>query len=105
MKEMENLGFFSGAKCVKLSFRLPYYTQWGQSLVVCGSEPILGSWSVKKGLLLNPVHEGEELIWYGTVAVPIEFSCEYGYYVWMMRKIFLDGKWGRNVSRPKPRGT
>lgn len=82
--QMANLGLSSGTKSVKsvnVSFRLPYYTQWGQSLLVCGSEPILGSWDVKKGLLLSPVHEGEELIWYGSVATPTEFSCEYNYYV------------------------
>eukprot|EP00257_Ricinus_communis_P026524 XP_025013938.1 4-alpha-glucanotransferase DPE2 isoform X2 [Ricinus communis] len=81
---MANLGLFSGTESVKsvnLSFRIPYYTQWGQSLLVCGSKPILGSWNVKKGLLLSPVHEGEELIWYGTVSIPSAFSCEYSYYV------------------------
>ncbi|GLT67958.1 hypothetical protein SLA2020_402290 [Shorea laevis] len=57
---MLNLGLFSGTKSmksVKVSFRLPYLTHWGQSLLVCGSEPVLGSWSVKKGLLLSPVHQ------------------------------------------------
>lgn len=68
-------------KSVKVSFRLPYYTQWGQSLLVCGSEPVLGSWNVKKGLLLSPVNQGVELIWMGSVAVPSGFECEYNYYV------------------------
>ncbi|KAF5750323.1 putative 4-alpha-glucanotransferase [Tripterygium wilfordii] len=82
--EMANLGLFSGTKSVKsvnVSFRLPYYTQWGQSLIVCGSEPVLGSWNVKKGLLLSPVHVGEELVWCGRIALPNGFSCEYTYYV------------------------
>ncbi|XP_038697442.1 4-alpha-glucanotransferase DPE2 [Tripterygium wilfordii] len=81
---MANLGLFSGTKSVKsvnVSFRLPYYTQWGQSLIVCGSEPVLGSWNVKKGLLLSPVHVGEELVWCGRIALPNGFSCEYTYYV------------------------
>ncbi|KAB1222667.1 4-alpha-glucanotransferase DPE2 [Morella rubra] len=81
---MVNLGLFSGTKpmkSVKVSFRLPYYTQWGQSLLVCGSEPVLGSWNVKKGLLLSPVNQGVELIWMGSVAVPSGFECEYNYYV------------------------
>lgn len=68
-------------KTVYVSFRLPYYTHWGQSLLVCGSEPVLGSWDVKKGLLLKPVHRGDELIWCGDVAVPGGFGCEYSYYV------------------------
>ncbi|GJT80652.1 4-alpha-glucanotransferase DPE2 [Tanacetum coccineum] len=39
---------------------LSYYTQWGQSLVVCGSEPVLGSGNVKKGLLLTAFHEVDD---------------------------------------------
>ncbi|KAL5743263.1 hypothetical protein ACOSQ2_026379 [Xanthoceras sorbifolium] len=81
---MVNLGLLSGTKSVKsmsVSFRIPYYTQWGQSLLVCGSEPILGSWNVKKGLLLSAVRQGDQLIWTGSIAVPSGFSCEYSYYV------------------------
>lgn len=81
---MVNLGLLFGTKSVKspsINFRIPYYTQWGQSLLVCGSEPVLGSWNVKKGFLLRPVHEGDQLIWCGNIAVSSGFSCEYSYYV------------------------
>ncbi|KVI12197.1 Carbohydrate-binding-like fold [Cynara cardunculus var. scolymus] len=81
---MVNLGLFSEIKpllSVNVRFRIPYYTQWGQSLVVCGSEPVLGSGNVKKGLLLTPFHEGDELIWGGSLAVPAGFQSEYNYYV------------------------
>ncbi|CAL1352309.1 unnamed protein product [Linum trigynum] len=81
---MTNLGMVFGTKSTKtarVSFRIPYFTNWGQSLVVCGSEPALGSWNVKRGLLLKPVHQDNELIWCGSVSVPAEFSCEYSYYV------------------------
>ncbi|KAL8208493.1 hypothetical protein R6Q57_007905 [Mikania cordata] len=81
---MVNLGLFSEIKplvSVNVRFRIPYYTQWGQSLVVCGSVPVLGSGNVKKGLLLTPFHEGDELIWGGSVTVPVGFQCEYNYYV------------------------
>ncbi|XP_042517654.1 4-alpha-glucanotransferase DPE2-like [Macadamia integrifolia] len=81
---MVNQGVLSGKKSFKtvnLSFILPYYTQWGQSLLVCGSEPVLGSWNVKKGLLLIPFHEGGELIWSGRIGVPSGFGCEYSYYL------------------------
>ncbi|WOK96012.1 4-alpha-glucanotransferase DPE2 isoform X1 [Canna indica] len=77
-------GCHSGIKSlstVTLVFRLPYYTKWGQSLVVCGSAPALGSWNVKQGLALSPSHEGDELIWSGKVAVAVGFTCEYSYYV------------------------
>ncbi|KAL0316723.1 UNVERIFIED_CONTAM: 4-alpha-glucanotransferase DPE2 [Sesamum radiatum] len=81
---MVNLGLFPGSKTsnsVILSFRIPYYTHWGQHLLVCGSESVLGSWNVKKGLLLRPSHQGDELIWSGSLSVPAEFNCEYSYYV------------------------
>lgn len=81
---MVNLGLFHGSKksnSVTLSFRIPYYTHWGQHLLVCGSEPDLGSWSVKKGLLLSPSHQGDELIWSGCLSVATRFACEYSYYV------------------------
>lgn len=85
---MVELGLLSGSsskygssKPVNVSFRIPYYTEWGQSLLVCGSEPVLGSWNIKKGLLLSPVHHGKELIWFGTISVPKGFKCDYTYYV------------------------
>ncbi|XP_031103211.1 4-alpha-glucanotransferase DPE2-like [Ipomoea triloba] len=81
---MVNLGLLSGKKplkSVKVCFRIPYYTQWGQHLIVCGSEAMLGSWNVKKGLLLKPSHQGDELIWSGSVPVPLGFKSEYTYYV------------------------
>ncbi|GAB2267087.1 4-alpha-glucanotransferase dpe2 [Dionaea muscipula] len=90
---MVDMGFFSGdsnIKSMNVTFRIPYYTHWGQSLLVCGSEPLLGSWNVKKGLLLSPWNLGNELIWRGSIEVPSEFGCEYSYYV-------VDDK--RNVLR------
>ena len=102
---MVNSGLFSTTelmKLVKLRFRISYYTDWGQSLVVCGAAPTLGSWNVKKGLLLSPVHQGDELIWTGTIAVPCHFSCEYSYYVVDDAKNVLRREMGsrRNLSLP-----
>nr|XP_027066920.1 4-alpha-glucanotransferase DPE2-like [Coffea arabica] len=79
-----NLGLLTQTKNLKsvtVSFRIPYYTQWGQHLLVCGSEPILGAWNVKKGLLLSPYNQDGELIWSGRIPVPADFRCEYNYYV------------------------
>ncbi|KAJ6921479.1 hypothetical protein NC652_015401 [Populus alba x Populus x berolinensis] len=107
LKEMANLGLFTGTKIVKsvnVSFRLPYYTHWGQRLLVCGSEPVLGSWDVKKGLLLSPAHQGEELIWCGSVAVPSEFSCEYSYYVVDDEKSVLRREMGKKRKLVLPEG-
>ncbi|KAL6896549.1 hypothetical protein ACP4OV_007121 [Aristida adscensionis] len=66
---------------VTLLFKLPYYTQWGQSLLIAGSEPALGSWNVKQGLSLSPVHQDNVLIWCGRVSVAAGFTSEYSYYV------------------------
>ncbi|XP_010525431.1 PREDICTED: 4-alpha-glucanotransferase DPE2 isoform X2 [Tarenaya hassleriana] len=71
----------SSKPMVHISFWIPYFTHWGQSLLVCGSAPGLGLEDVKKGLLLKPLHQGDELIWTGSVSVPQGFSCEYSYYV------------------------
>uniref|UniRef100_A0A1J3EMA5 4-alpha-glucanotransferase n=1 Tax=Noccaea caerulescens TaxID=107243 RepID=A0A1J3EMA5_NOCCA len=84
---MMNLGSLSlsttksSKPMVKLSFWIPYFTHWGQSLLVCGSAPGLGSGSVKKGLLLKPSQQEDQLIWSGSVSVPPGFSCDYCYYV------------------------
>lgn len=77
------LGLYCGKKpmTVTVTFKLPYYTQWGQSLVISGSHPVLGSGNVKQALALSPFHQGEELIWCGKIAVAIGFECEYGYYL------------------------
>lgn len=68
-------------KSAKVSFQIPYFTEWGQSLLVCGSQPVLGSWNVKKGVLLSPSHQGDELIWGGSLTVSAGFDSEYSYYV------------------------
>jgi len=80
---MVNLGLHSGKKSstVTVTFRLPYYTQWGQSLLISGSHPVLGSGNVKQGLALSPFHQGDELIWCGKITVAIGFECGYKYYL------------------------
>lgn len=91
-------------KSVIVSFRVPYYTHWGQSLLVCGSEPVLGSWNVKKGLLLSPVHEGDELVWSGGIAVPSGFEGEYSYYVVDDEKNVLRWEMGKRRKLLLPEG-
>ncbi|XVE90753.1 hypothetical protein DITRI_Ditri20bG0102400 [Diplodiscus trichospermus] len=102
---MASSGLFSATKpmkSVKLKFRIAYYTEWGQSLLVCGSEPTLGSWNIKRGLLLRPVHQDDELIWTGTIVVPCHFCCDYRYYVVDDAKNVLRWEMGnkRNLSLP-----
>ncbi|KAL8172220.1 hypothetical protein V2J09_024024 [Rumex salicifolius] len=81
MAERELFSNDNTVREVNLTFRIPYFTHWGQSLLVCGSEPLLGAWDVKKGLLLSPIHVGNELVWRGSIEVPSKFGCEYNYYV------------------------
>ncbi|XP_006658074.1 4-alpha-glucanotransferase DPE2 [Oryza brachyantha] len=104
---MANLGSSSGKKSlntVTLIFKLPYYTQWGQSLLVAGSEPALGSWNVKQGLSLSPVHQGNELIWCGRVSVITGFSCQYNYYVVDDNKNVLRSESGEKRKLVLPEG-
>ncbi|XP_004493319.1 4-alpha-glucanotransferase DPE2 isoform X2 [Cicer arietinum] len=104
---MVNPGLSTGNKLVnsvKISFRLPYLTQWGQSLLVCGSVPVLGSWNVKKGVLLSPFHEGSELIWSGSITVPKGFQCEYTYYVVDDKKNVVRWEMGKKHELRLPEG-
>lgn len=102
---MSNAGLFPGSKpsnSVIVSFRIPYYTHWGQNILVCGSERVLGSWDVKKGLLLKPSNQGDELIWSGSLPVPAGFTSEYSYYVVDDKKNVLRWEAGkkRKLSLP-----
>ncbi|MDA9098485.1 hypothetical protein N9L76_06065 [bacterium] len=36
-----------------VSFRVKYWTEWGQNLVVVGSHPKLGEWDVRKGIWMH----------------------------------------------------
>ncbi|XP_027351532.1 4-alpha-glucanotransferase DPE2 isoform X2 [Abrus precatorius] len=104
---MANSGLFSGNKSVnsvKVSFKIPYFTQWGQSLLVCGSVPVLGSWNVKRGVLLSPIHQGNELIWGGSIKVPRGFQCQYSYYVVDDNKNVLRGEMGKKRELVLPEG-
>ena len=38
---------------MKIHFKIPYYTQWGQRLLVSGNVPELGSGDITKALALN----------------------------------------------------
>ncbi|KAK1292418.1 4-alpha-glucanotransferase DPE2 [Acorus calamus] len=104
---MVNLGLVSGKKSLKtvtLIFKVPYYTQWGQSMLISGSELVLGSWNVRRGLVLSPFHEGNELIWCGRVSVPIGFSCEYSYHLVDDDRNILRSEGGKKRKLVLPEG-
>lgn len=53
-----------------------------------GSEPgglwfgiCVGFMECEEGSSVEPQHQGDELIWHGSTAVPAGFECEYSYYV------------------------
>uniref|UniRef100_A0ACD5Z182 Uncharacterized protein n=1 Tax=Avena sativa TaxID=4498 RepID=A0ACD5Z182_AVESA len=91
-------------KSVTLIFKLPYYTEWGQSLVIAGSEPVLGSWNVQQGLSLTPVHERNGLFWCGQVSVAAGFTSQYSYYVVDDHKNVLRWESGNKKKLVVPEG-
>jgi 4-alpha-glucanotransferase len=81
---MRNLGALANKRppnSVTILFKIPYYTQWGQSLVIAGSDPIFGSWNLKQAISMDPVHQGSELVWCAKASVRVSFECEYNYYL------------------------
>jgi 4-alpha-glucanotransferase len=93
---MRNLGALAGKRppnSITILFKIPYYTQWGQCLVIAGSDPILGSWNLKQAISMDPVHQGSELVWCAKASVQVSFVCEYNYYL-------VDDS--RNVLRSEP---
>ncbi|KAF3326219.1 4-alpha-glucanotransferase DPE2 [Carex littledalei] len=81
---MRNLGSLANKRSsnsLTILFKLPYYTQWGQSLVISGSDPVLGSWNLKQAFSMDPVNQGGELVWCAKASVQVGFACEYSYYL------------------------
>uniref|UniRef100_A0A0D6QV62 4-alpha-glucanotransferase n=1 Tax=Araucaria cunninghamii TaxID=56994 RepID=A0A0D6QV62_ARACU len=95
---------FKRIRKISLRFRLPYYTQWGENLAVCGSDPGLGAWDVKKALRLVPHHHGDVLFWHGTLTVAEDFSCEYNYCVVDDQRNVLKWESGKRRSFSLPEG-
>jgi len=66
---------------MKIHFKIPYYTYWGQRLLVTGNIPELGNGDLSKALTLN-YHAPEE--WYAEVDLlpekPIEITYKYVLY-------------------------
>jgi hypothetical protein len=38
---------------MSVQFRVKYWTEWGQNLVVCGPDARLGAWDVRKGVWMH----------------------------------------------------
>lgn len=51
-------------------FKVAYYTVWGQHLAVSGPSDALGGGDAFKALSLSCSHEGDQLVWQGTLTLP-----------------------------------
>ena len=70
----------SPSKQIQVHFRIPYFTAWGQSLVLCGQGPILGGWEESRGHPMRCHHEGtDQLVWEALVNLPWQPSYSYKY--------------------------
>ncbi|CAM6114987.1 unnamed protein product [Calypogeia fissa] len=67
------------ARRINVRFRVPYYTQWGQNLMLSGSDPLLGNWTLSQGQWMTPHHEGDSLVWQAQISVPDHFETHYKY--------------------------
>ncbi|GAA4016640.1 4-alpha-glucanotransferase [Hymenobacter fastidiosus] len=81
-----------------LRFTLPFRTTWGQRLVVCGSEPSLGSWNLDHALSLN--YQPAAGTWSQEISLPDEQpgTVEYKYVLLDDRTDSQDWEWGGNRS-------
>eukprot|EP00252_Welwitschia_mirabilis_P024591 TRINITY_DN7346_c0_g1_i1.p1 TRINITY_DN7346_c0_g1~~TRINITY_DN7346_c0_g1_i1.p1 ORF type:complete len:954 (-),score=162.82 TRINITY_DN7346_c0_g1_i1:275-3136(-) len=95
---------FERIRKINLRFRLPYYTQWGQNLLLCGTDPALGASNVNKGLRMIPYHEKDTLFWHVTISVPHDFKSEYSYYVVDDHRNVLRRETGKRHSISLPNG-
>eukprot|EP00850_Spirogloea_muscicola_P013966 SM000097S24819 [mRNA] locus=s97:544160:552835:+ [translate_table: standard] len=64
---------------VNLRFKLPYYTKWGQNLMISGSDPLFGAYTLKRSVWMTPQHDGDDLVWQALVSVPATLHLEYRY--------------------------
>lgn len=79
--DLGRAGSVRKCKRVNVHFKIPYTTHWGQSLVIIGSDALLGAWAVKEGVKMTPLEEGDILFWQIVLSVPEHFDTEYSYCV------------------------
>ncbi|TYZ13560.1 4-alpha-glucanotransferase [Hymenobacter lutimineralis] len=78
-----------------LQFTIPFRTDWGQRLVVCGNLPELGSWQAGQALPLH--YQPDTGIWTSTLTLPdTELNLEYKYLLLDERDGGTHWEWGAN---------
>jgi len=63
---------------MKISFKIDYYTRWGQNVYICGSIPELGTWDESNALLMS-FHGNSK--WYGEIEIYDIDSIDYYYFI------------------------
>eukprot|EP00775_Hariotina_reticulata_P007782 gene7782-7980_t len=64
---------------INVHFRIPYMTQWGQSIVLTGTGALLGNMNYDKGIILKCHHEKDALVWDALVSLPWQPCYKYKY--------------------------
>jgi len=87
-----------------LHFSLPYFTAWGQRLVVCGSEPSLGNWNLDQALSLH--YDPSAGTWSQEIELPAATAGTVSYKYLLLND--EDGsqqwEWGENRTLAYPAG-
>lgn len=66
---------------ITVNFKVLYWTEWGQNLVVSGEGALLGNFDVKRGHQMTCSHLGDTLLWECAVTIPLMSSITYKYVV------------------------
>uniref|UniRef100_A0A7S3QVA9 4-alpha-glucanotransferase n=2 Tax=Dunaliella tertiolecta TaxID=3047 RepID=A0A7S3QVA9_DUNTE len=70
-----------GSKRINLHLRVPFFTSWGQNLVVCGAGAMMGNWDPKRGHPMHCHHEKDVLVWEALLSLPWQAQFSYKYVV------------------------
>ncbi|KAF5838691.1 hypothetical protein DUNSADRAFT_2387 [Dunaliella salina] len=70
-----------GSKRINLHLRVPFFTTWGQNLVVCGAGAMMGNWDPKRGHPMHCHHEKDVLVWEALLTLPWQAQFSYKYVV------------------------
>ncbi|HEX8349761.1 MAG TPA: 4-alpha-glucanotransferase [Hymenobacter sp.] len=79
-----------------LRFSLPYRTAWGQRLLVCGSEPILGQWQLDQALALH--YDEAAGRWHHEITLPDAPAGTVAYKYILLDQDTAHWEWGPNRS-------
>ena len=79
---------------MKVVFSIPFATNWGDTILVCGDHPALGNGEEVKGLSLS--FTGREDLWEGEVTFTENQACIHYNYIWKKANGELVREWGES---------